>query len=154
MAEISTNEIYQSGFTGQEIENRLNAIWPVGSILLTVAPGNPSEYLHFGNWVRIEGSFLYAVTNTDSIAVASTGGSKNVTLTIDNIPAHTHDVRINDTSALSQLSDKEGYLTKGADISNNTNIITTTSAGKEVPTAVNIMPPYFAVNAWYRISDQ
>lgn len=66
-------------------------MYPVGSIYWTgKAPddgGDPNE-LFGGTWVQIKGKFVWAKGDSDTLN--ATGGSKTVTLTVDQIPNHTH----------------------------------------------------------------
>ena len=154
MATIDTSEVFQSSFTGAAIEQRLNAVWPVGSIYLSVDETNPSQKLGFGTWVRIEGKFLYVRTSTDTIALKGTGGSSSVTLTESNLPQHSHTTAITKTWAtasgnVNSSTSYKGYL--NSDYSDQgTQNYTSSTYGVATPAAINITPPYFAINAWYR----
>lgn len=76
------------------VSNLLNSIYPVGSIYLSLIKSPPSLG---GTWELLdEGKFLYSTTSTSG----ETGGSSththttaNHTLTIDEIPSHSHDLR-------------------------------------------------------------
>ena len=62
-------------------------IYPVGSIYLSVVSISP-EALFGGAWTRIQDQFLLAAGST--YAAGTTGGAASVTLTENEIPAHTH----------------------------------------------------------------
>ena len=53
---------------------------------------SPATVLGFGTWTAIEGYTLvgYKSGDSDFGTVNATGGAKTVTLTVDQIPAHTH----------------------------------------------------------------
>lgn len=64
---------------------------PIGSYLFTNNSTSPNLYLVGGaesTWQRIGDRFLYAVTNDSD--VDQLGGERNVTLNVNQIPAHTH----------------------------------------------------------------
>ena len=63
----------------------LNAIYPIGSIYMSMNGTNPSQ-LFGGTWEQIIGRFLWATNSTPGL----TGGSKNHTLTVEEMPTHTH----------------------------------------------------------------
>lgn len=82
----------------------VNKIYPVGSIYMSVSSTEPSV-LFGGTWERMKGGFLYGTVNSvsnSSITGTSTGASSgstggpstnvtgSTTLTIDQIPAHSH----------------------------------------------------------------
>lgn len=65
----------------------LNMIYPVGSIYMSVNSTSPASFLG-GTWQRIQDRFLLAAGST--YTAGATGGSSSRTLTVDNMPAHTH----------------------------------------------------------------
>lgn len=60
---------------------------PVGSLYLSSNPTNPST-LFGGTWVQIKNRFIWAKGDSDTIN--ATGGSKTVTLSVNNLPSHSH----------------------------------------------------------------
>lgn len=62
--------------------------FPIGSIYMNISNINPSTYFG-GTWERLKDRFLLAVGDVYKTANA-TGGSSSVTLTISQIPNHTH----------------------------------------------------------------
>ncbi len=68
--------------------NLINAIYPVGSIYMTVTTTNPSVLFPGTTWVQIEGRFLLG-TSAD-YAAGSTGGEATHTLTEQEMPSHSH----------------------------------------------------------------
>lgn len=74
----------------------INFIYPVGSIYISVNSTSPST-LFGGTWEKMSGGFLYGATSSvgnSSITGTSTGSysgtSGSTALTIDQIPAHSH----------------------------------------------------------------
>ena len=74
----------------------VDMIYPVGSIYMTMNSTSPSV-LFGGSWQKIQGRYILASNN--NIVAGRTGGSNDVTLTINNIPAHTHTGRTNITGS-------------------------------------------------------
>lgn len=64
-----------------------DAIYPVGSIYMSVAAVNPST-LFGGTWEAITGKFL--LSTSSSHALGTTGGEETHTLTKSEMPSHTH----------------------------------------------------------------
>jgi len=148
--------------TFQQITNQiLEAIYPIGSIYLSVNATNPAT-IFGGSWERIEGKFLLG-TSQDYPA-NSTGGEAVVRLTHENLPAHSHneniisnfgypnsmvgnDANVPDNDIKTWTSG--GYISGGrweskTGFQNQTN----TTGGNQ---AHNNMPPYLAVYMWKRI---
>ena len=62
--------------------------WPVDSIFITMSNSNPSTLLGGGTWTKIQGKFLLATSS--SYTVGNTYGSMTKTLSVSNLPGHTH----------------------------------------------------------------
>lgn len=65
----------------------LNFCYPIGSLYWSGNLTNPST-LFGGTWVQIKDRFVWAKGDNDT--VNATGGAKTVTLTVNQIPIHTH----------------------------------------------------------------
>ncbi len=80
-----------------------NTMFPVGISIITQDPRNPKDYLGFGSWQRdLEGRALVGYSSDVTAntpdwkkVVNRTFGSDTHTLTIAEIPAHSHDIQIN-----------------------------------------------------------
>lgn len=129
---------YNGAWTEWQKLITMNEAWPVGSIYLAYNKTNPST-LFGGTWVRIENAFLWAID--DSGAIGMTGGEKTHTLTVNELPAHTHG------SVYSQhanaTKNAAWYTTEGDKIAYGT---VSTGGGA----AHNNMPPYIQVSVWRR----
>ena len=69
------------------LSGMFDLIYPVGAIYMSASSTNPAN-LFGGTWEEIQGKFLLA--RDGNHAAGSTGGSENVTLTTEQIPAHSH----------------------------------------------------------------
>lgn len=124
--------------TPAQLESLLDYIYPVGSIYLSYSHNNPAT-MFGGTWVRIEDTFLWATGATGTIGL--TGGSKTHTLTVDELPAHSHgsvySQHAEGTKNLAWYSASGDKIAYGA----------VTAGGGE---AHNNMPPYVQISAWRR----
>ncbi len=124
-----------------------NAYYKVGDLFLTTNSENPS--LRFGGTWELygKGKVLVCVDPDDSdfSAVKKTGGEKEHTLTIDEMPSHNHSVKYasNDTGF------GDNYFTAGKKGSYNTSSvpINYTGGGK----SHNNLQPYITCYIWIRI---
>lgn len=89
----------------------LNLIYPVGSIYMSATNTNPGSTLG-GTWVAW-GSGKVPVgidsTDTDFNTAEKTGGAKKVTLTVAQMPKHSHEVKYGTTANLGLNSGTTGY---------------------------------------------
>lgn len=80
--------------TKQSVVSSLLALaWPVGSVFVSVVDTNPATLLGFGTWATIgTGQALVGLDagQTEFDALEKTGGSKTHTLSVNEMPAHTH----------------------------------------------------------------
>ena len=147
------------------------AMYPIGSIYMSIDNINPS--LKFGGtWEQIKDKFLLSAG--DTYAAGTTGGASTVTLTTNQIPAHTHGSKtltgsityhgsnggvINSVSGIITGNDRiaNSYadinaLSKSGAASYPRFTITATHTHDSVGSgqAHNNMPPYLAVYIWKR----
>ena len=128
-------------------------VYPVGKIYLSTDSTNPAD-LFSGTWERLKDYFLLAAG--DTYAAGSTGGEAQHTLTLDEMPKHSHGERLGDGSEPHQLQNI--LRLKALDATNNGtatqsdwyetglgDVVTTTYSGDSKPH--NNMPPYLAVYA-------
>lgn len=116
-------------------------MYPIGSVYISFNNVSPSV-LFGGEWESVRGCFLLA--ENDNYSAGSTGGEETHTLTVDEMPSHTHAL------------DYASYTSAG-----NTNFATTSSTNAHSSSKIdstggsqphNNMPPYIAVYMWKRIS--
>lgn len=118
--------------------------YPVGSIYMSVNSTSPST-LFGGTWQRIQDRFLIAAGST--YKAGGTGGEATHTLTIGEMPSHTHNASL----SARQCDDRfdTAYISTGGMGSYNRSFsVTVESSGGSA--AHNNMPPYLAVYVWKR----
>ena len=114
-----------------------NMIYPVGSIYMSVNSISPAT-LFGGTWEQLEDVFLLAAGST--YAAGDTGGESEVTLSIAQIPVHSHEYIISGFDAGSAWYGQNGVSAGATQMSGS-------SGGGE---AHNNMPPYLSVYMWKR----
>ena len=122
----------------------LETIYPVGSIYINAGVAtNPGTLLGFGTWSAFgTGRTIVGVdsSDTDFDAVRETGGAKTHTLTVAEIPAHTHNV------TMSTSDSDNDFLSEG----NNTGTSTFTTSSTGGDQAHNNLQPYITAYMWRR----
>ena len=126
-------------------------IYPIGSIYISVSSTFNPATAFGGTWERIEDTFLLAAGST--YAGGSTGGNTNHTLTINEMPSHTHKMGAgkwngNAGSLTGNASNMLfGPYDYGTQATGSKNDNTESTGGGQ---AFSIMPPYLAVYVWKR----
>lgn len=140
-----------------DLSSLWDQIYPVGSIYITANATNPSV-LFGGTWEQLKGKFLVGVdsSDTDFETSGKTGGEKTHTLTVDEMPSHTHDM---DDAVYGDYKNRLGIRGDGGGGKGLIpSMMQTTGYSRYIPTntgsgqAHNNMPPYLAVYMWKRIS--
>ena len=143
------------------ISSIVDAIYPVGSIYMSVNSANPGT-LFGGTWEQIQDTFLLAAGQT--YAAGATGGEAAHTLTQNEMPAHTHPAATGGDWGMPEMKNVAnksgiwpaplgtgGHIVFGAESDGTTYLsiqAATGSRGNNV--AHNNMPPYLAVYVWKR----
>ena len=128
-------------------------IYPVGSIYMSVNSTNPST-LFGGTWVAWgAGRVPVGVSSGDANfgSVEKTGGEKTHTLTIDEMPSHTHTPNVSGRQ-MGVNAGESAYWHVAADQpwqTASTGVTTTNTGGGQ---AHNNMPPYITCYMWKRTS--
>jgi len=71
----------------QSVKQSALASYPIGSLYWSSSPKNPSE-IFGGTWTQIKDKFVLSAGDTYS--VDETGGNATITLTVANLPSHSH----------------------------------------------------------------
>lgn len=140
--------------TAERLLSKLDSTHPVGSWYWSDDPISPAE-LFGGTWEQVFNRTL--VGAGDIYAVGEMGGEATHTLTVDEMPSHTHNMRYSYDSSSKQWLEGYLYMPEKADDAystsasgdSNTNVtIQSTGGGK----AHNNMQPYYATYMWKRIA--
>ena len=136
-----------SGTIGGNTIATLNMLYPVGSIYINASVAtNPGTLLGFGTWTAFgTGRTMVGIDagQTEFDTAEETGGSKTHTLSISEMPSHTH------TSALRGNGEDEDVSFPSAGDSTNPSLtMTTDSTGGG--SAHNNLQPYIVVYMWKR----
>jgi len=142
-----TTQIATTAFVQQEINAipavDLSSLYPVGSIYMNASSGtNPGTLIGFGTWVAFgAGRVPVGIDSgdTDFDTAEETGGAKTHTLTVNEMPAHTHSV----PNSGSQNNSFDSGTTVGNDV-------TGTSGSTGGGQAHNNLQPYIVVYMWKR----
>lgn len=139
-------------FSGKTL---FDIVYPVGAIYMSVSEISPAT-LFGGTWEQIQNRFLLAAGS--SYTAGNTGGEATHTLTVDEMPSHTHALRANTSWGNSEtLGAWKQYVSSNIlmDAGSSGTTITTSyyydvaqpvGGGK----AHNNMPPYLVVYMWKR----
>jgi len=128
-----------------DLDDAREAMWPIGSVFLSVVSTNPATLLGFGTWVQIaEGQFLVGQKSGDADfgTVEGTGGSKT----------HTHDVDVGNTTS----SGPSSTVTVDNNLDGSTVTVADDAHTHDVdPVPVTSgnnsdLPPYFVIYVWKR----
>ena len=150
------------------ISSIVDAVYPVGSIYMSVNSANPST-LFGGTWERINDTFLLAAG--EEYAAGDTGGSATHTLTENELPEMHKTMVLRRFYSPNGANDYAVHIATGSDGTTNEIIDANVSGpvvtngtynmGKTQKVSINIgggqahsiMPPYLAVYVWKRVAD-
>lgn len=133
------------------------AMFPVGSVYITATNTNPQTFLG-GTWIQFgQGRTLVGVntSDTDFKSALKTGGSKTVTLTPEQMPAHTHTgIKFSDKhlrlgnggSGTTNTDMVIRYAFEGSNVERN-NVVVNAAGGDKSHSNVQ---PYITVYFWRR----
>lgn len=126
----------------------LDVIYPIGSIYMSINNTDPAN-LFGGEWEQIKDTFLLAAGNT--YTAGTTGGEAEHTLTIDEMPSHSHKVMFGEYDVTHNIG-AQGTYWNNIGIESNTTLgnVTAVAVGGDQPH--NNMPPYLTVYMWKRVA--
>lgn len=145
----------------QVVNSLANLFFPIKKVVIFNDNDDHSNYLGF-TWERIaSGKMLVGIdsADTDFNTIGKTGGEKEHTLTINEMPAHSHKLQGNTNVVIDEsytypyllASAKRGYAIGDSVVFGDGYTIndTTNTGGGQ---SHNNMPPYQVVALWQRIS--
>lgn len=127
---------------GNGLSAILSKIYPIGSIYMSIESASPASFLG-GTWEKIKDKFL--LSSGDTYTNGDTGGEATHTLTVEEMPSHSH-TTVEFTTPSGQMNASSGtvaWWTGG--IGSGTG----TTGGSQPH---NNMPPYLVVYMWKRIA--
>lgn len=154
------------------IPQLLNAIYPVGTIYETEDKDFDPNESFGGTWIRIKGKVIVGVDENDNDFKVSdiSGGYKDVTLSVDQMPTHEHPMKDGSNSMLWNNIDglvtnpkghwsvyhNTGVMVKGTAPTNNISVLQgkwnyTDKSGLSKPHPN--MPPYYTAYIWKKTSN-
>jgi len=129
----------------------LSDVYPVGSIYINASDGtNPGTLLGFGTWVAFGAGRVPVgidATQTEFDTAEETGGAKTHTLSISEMPSHTHNLGSKDSTAGDGGAFNEEFIEDPADTTNGPNVTSSSTGGGS---AHNNLQPYIVVYMWKR----
>lgn len=123
--------------------------YPVGSVYISFNSTNPTTFFG-GTWERIKGRFLLSADDS-TYQINNTGGEASHTLSVNEIPSHTHPIYAGygDIGSPSVSSDSYRYQYWGGNARGwKTGTLGAGATGGSQ--AHNNMPPYIVVYMWRR----
>ena len=127
----------------------LEAVYPVGSIYMSVNSTSPAT-LFGGTWEAIQGKFLLGADG-GAYKAGSTGGEATHTLTVDEMPKHTHSMYSGNSGAPDTWEPDGGsYLVDSVTQDKHTWWASLGMNYAGGGASHNNMPPYLAVYIWKR----
>lgn len=122
---------------------------PVGSYYTSDKDTEPSKIFGFGTWERVKGVVLLGA-DEDSYPAGSEGGEAEHTLTVEEMPSHSHQYnRLPQMFANTDFSkDDQANFNSSVRASSNTEFMQTWDTGGNQPH--NNMMPYHAAYCWRR----
>ena len=144
-----------------QVNGILELLYPKGAIYISTVATNPSVLFGFGVWEQIEDVFLLGAGS--AYTAGSTGGESTHTLTVQEMPVHSHTVNAHSHAIGLDNDTTIGTYGWSLHINQNGNSVTgaqkTVTSGTSSPNtntigggvAHNNMPPYLTVYMWKRI---
>lgn len=129
-----------SGFVSQS--NLVDLVYPVGSYYWSSNSTSPST-LFGGTWTQVKDRFVLAAG--DSYSVNATGGEKTHTLTVNEMPGHSHEVWMEFRGGAEGLAFNSWIVRGGGGT-----LSTVGSDSRGGGQAHNNMPPYIVAFCWRR----
>lgn len=139
---------HDTGLWTPWVAEGIDNFYPVGSIYQSTSPANPSTFMG-GTWERFgNGRVLVGVNESDSDfnIVNKTGGEKTHTLTVNEIPSHSHGQNVSAGTGTGPAIRRD-YQGDGTGAAYPQGISTQNAGGGQ---AHNNLQPYITVYMWKR----
>ena len=140
----ATNLANRTKFLKDSVDGMLQKVFPVGSLYFNATEdSSPATLFGFGTWSPI-GAGRMPLSAGAGYPAGQTGGEATHTLTVDEIPAHTHP-----TPTTPQAGATTGGLNTGGSYDARTTNTTGSAGGGG---GHNNLPPYISVYIWQRVA--
>ena len=128
-----------------------NLIYPVGSIYMSTVDVDPGT-IFGGTWERLKDRFLLGAG--DTYTSGDTGGEATHTLTVTEMPSHSHaQSSVSTQRAISTTtSGATNYIERGSGVYYTSTLNNFSTGSKGGSGAHNNMPPYIVVYMWKRLT--
>ena len=131
----------------------MSDVYPVGSIYINATnANNPATVLGFGTWSAFgAGRVLVGLDASQSEfdTAEEVGGAKTHTLTVSEMPAHTHFQGSKDSTAGNGGANNEEFIEDHSNTTHGPNVESSSTGGGS---AHNNLQPYIVVYMWKRVS--
>jgi len=126
---------FSGGFTltSTSLTDILGLIYPVGMVITLGVSTNPATLLGIGTWTAIEGTVIVGLKSTGTFdTLDETGGAETHTLTVAEMPAHTHNSNTPNEKALNATVGSGLSSSEGGNSSGRHAITSTTGGGQHI----------------------
>lgn len=132
-----------------QIKNAINNLFPIGFIVSVNSATFDPNVIYGGTWERLKGKMIIGVDedDTDFATGGLTGGEKKHTLTVDEMPSHTHEM-IYGYGSGSETTYNASVTGKQKSITGATYTTENVRTGGDQPH--NNMPPYITAYMWIK----
>ena len=145
--DLHVPKVHDSTYHSDTYLTSIETAWPIGSVFISVVSTNPNTLLGFGTWSAFgAGRVLVGRDSGDADfdTAEETGGAKTHTLSVSEMPSHTHDEYV--PASASGGTEKIGL---------DTNASGSTDSGCDTGTAGsgsahNNLQPYIVCYFWKR----
>lgn len=120
--------------------NLLDIIYPVGSIYCSILAISPAELIG-GSWSKIDNAVLRSSDDTSGYT-----GSDSHTITINEMPSHSHVPQVHGVSLSSSGVDGIVHFTEASGTGTATSFIGNTGGGQEM----SLIQRSYNCHIWYR----
>jgi len=135
----------------------VDAIWKIGDLYISTSPVDPATKYGVGTWESYgAGRVLVGIdpSQAEFNAAGETGGAKNVSLAVANLPPHDHPHEHSYTSKAGYASSGDGGALTSPRMDTDATYSTfgKTSSSVGSGSAFSVLQPYIVVYTWRRIA--
>lgn len=140
-----TTKAYVDSAISTAVGAAKQALYPIGSYYINETDGtNPGTLLGFGTWSAVANRTIVGKGSGTFATAGTTGGSETHTLTIGEMPAHTHGQKV---TANTGPNGRKDFVAEGPSTEYDQGVQTYSAGGGG---AHNNMPPFIVAYVWKR----